>query len=114
MEFVFTGCDGAAGEACPVWPGHPMTAHWSMPDPVTATGTEAERRYAFAEAYRHLSNRIGIFINLPVHSIAALALQEQLDDRGQPAVGPAAARQWSGAPAEAGTATGRERVCTDG
>lgn len=91
MDFVFTVCDEAAGETCPVWPGHPMTAHWSMPDPAAATGTEAERRYAFAEAYRHLSNRIGIFINLPGHSIADLALQQQLDDIGRPSAATAAA-----------------------
>jgi arsenate reductase len=82
MDFVFTVCDDAAGEACPVWPGQPMTAHWGMPDPAAATGTEAERRYAFAEAYRHLSNRIGIFVNLPIHSIADLTLRQRLAEIG--------------------------------
>ncbi|WP_341704207.1 arsenate reductase ArsC [Ferrovibrio sp.] len=85
MDFVFTVCDDAAGETCPVWPGQPMTAHWGMPDPAAATGNEAERRYAFAEAYRHLSNRIGIFVNLPLASIAQLTLQQQLDQIGRPA-----------------------------
>jgi arsenate reductase len=97
MDFVFTVCDDAAGETCPVWPGQPMTAHWGMPDPAAATGTEAERRYAFAEAFRHLSNRIGIFVNLPGHSIADLTLQQHLDEIGRPA---------GGAPAGTARATG--------
>ena len=66
LDFVFTVCDNAAAETCPVWPGQPMTAHWGVPDPVAATGTEAERRYAFADALRMLTNRINIFVSLPL------------------------------------------------
>jgi protein-tyrosine-phosphatase len=82
MDFVFTVCDSAAAEVCPVWPGQPMTAHWGVPDPATAIGTEAEQRLAFADAYRMLSNRIGIFINLPITSLDRLSLQKRLTDIG--------------------------------
>ena len=82
MDFVFTVCDQAASESCPVWPGQPMSAHWGVPDPAAAEGSEAERRFAFADAYRMLSNRISIFINLPIDSIDRLALQKQLDEIG--------------------------------
>lgn len=83
MDFVFTVCDSAASETCPVWPGQPMTAHWGVPDPATAEGTEAEKRLAFADAFRMLSNRISIFINLPITSLDRLALQERLDSIGK-------------------------------
>jgi protein-tyrosine-phosphatase len=83
MDFVFTVCDSAAAEACPVWPGQPMTAHWGVPDPAAATGTEAEIRLAFAEAYRQLNNRISIFCSLPMASLDRLALQKRLDDIGR-------------------------------
>ncbi|MGH7005479.1 MAG: arsenate reductase ArsC, partial [Alphaproteobacteria bacterium] len=84
--FAFTVCDDAAGEVCPVWPGQPMTAHWGLPDPATAEGSEAEKRLAFAETYRLLSNRIGIFVSLPMASLDRLSLQRRLDDigRGRP------------------------------
>lgn len=82
MDFVFTVCDDAAGEACPVWPGQPMTAHWGVPDPAAAQGTEAERHLAFDEAYRMLSNRLSIFVNLPMASIDKLTLQQHLKDIG--------------------------------
>jgi arsenate reductase (thioredoxin) len=82
MDFVFTVCDDAAAEVCPVWPGNPMTAHWGMPDPVQATGTEAEVRLAFAESYRMLRNRIVSFINLPVTSLDRLRLQKDIDNIG--------------------------------
>ncbi|MEQ8166685.1 MAG: arsenate reductase ArsC [Alphaproteobacteria bacterium] len=86
LDFVFTVCDNAAREVCPVWPGQPMQAHWGIPDPVVAEGTEAERRLAFSEAYRMLSNRIGIFVNLPIRSLDRLSLQRRLDEIGsQPA-----------------------------
>src|ERR1700704_845852 len=65
FDFVFTVCDNAAAEACPVWPGQPMTAHWGVPDPAAATGSEAEVRLAFADAFRMLSHRISIFVRLP-------------------------------------------------
>lgn len=83
MNFVFTVCDNAANETCPVWPGQPMTAHWGIPDPASAEGTEAERRLAFADAYRMLNNRISIFINLPMNTLDKLALQKRLDEIGR-------------------------------
>ncbi len=82
LNFVFTVCDNAAAEACPVWPGQPMTAHWGVPDPAAAEGTEAERHLAFAEAYRMLNNRISIFVSLPMLSLDGLALQRRLDEIG--------------------------------
>lgn len=83
LDFVFTLCDDAAAEACPVWPGQPMTAHWGLPDPLTATGTEAERRLAFADAFRMLNNRISIFVSLPLARLDQLSLQTRLDDIGR-------------------------------
>ena len=83
LDFVFTVCDDAAAEACPVWPGQPMTAHWGIPDPAAATGNEAEVRLAFAEAYRMLNNRISLFVSLPIGSLNRLALQENLDSIGR-------------------------------
>jgi arsenate reductase len=83
MHFVFTVCDNAAAETCPVWPGQPMTAHWGVPDPAAATGTEAERRLAFSEAYRMLNNRISIFVNLPLNAIDNLALKRRLAELGR-------------------------------
>lgn len=83
MDFVFTVCDNAANEVCPIWPGQPMTAHWGVADPATVTGTDAERRLAFAEAYRMLNQRISIFVNLPLESIGKLALKERLTAIGR-------------------------------
>lgn len=83
LDFVFTVCDSAAAESCPVWPGQPMTAHWGVPDPAAATGTEAEIRLAFAEAFRMLNNRISIFVNLPLRSLDKLSLQKRLDAIGR-------------------------------
>jgi protein-tyrosine-phosphatase len=83
LDFVFTVCDNAAAEACPVWPGQPMTAHWGIPDPAEATGNEAEIRFAFADALRMLTNRINIFISLPIRSLDQLALQKRLDAIGK-------------------------------
>lgn len=83
MDFVFTVCDNAANEVCPVWPGQPMSAHWGLPDPAAATGTAAEVQLAFSEAYRMLLNRISIFVNLPLASLDRLALQKQLDEIGE-------------------------------
>jgi len=83
MDFVFTVCDNAADEVCPVWPGQPMTAHWGVPDPAAATGNEAEKRLAFAETYRFMSNRISIFVNLPLTSLDKLSLQAHLNEIGQ-------------------------------
>ncbi|WP_274426038.1 arsenate reductase ArsC [Chelativorans sp. YIM 93263] len=83
MDFVFTVCDSAAAESCPVWPGHPMTAHWGIPDPAAAEGTEAEKHFAFADAYRMLNNRIAIFTNLPLGSLDNLPLQRRLQEIGR-------------------------------
>ena len=83
LDFVFTVCDNAANEVCPVWPGQPITAHWGIPDPSLATGTEAQRAVAFADAHRMLSHRIGIFVNLPLRSLSALVLQRRLDAIGR-------------------------------
>jgi len=82
LDFVFTVCDNAANETCPVWPGQPMTAHWGVPDPAAATGTEAEIRFAFADALRMLANRINIFVSLPLDKLDRLSLQKRLDDIG--------------------------------
>jgi protein-tyrosine-phosphatase len=82
LDFVFTVCDDAANETCPVWPGQPMSAHWGLPDPSAAVGSESERRLAFADTHRMLYQRIGIFTNLPLSSLDHLSLQRQLDDIG--------------------------------
>jgi protein-tyrosine-phosphatase len=83
LDFVFTVCDNAAQETCPVWPGQPMTAHWGVPDPAESTGTQAEVRLAFADALRMLTNRINIFVSLPLRSLDQLTLQKQLDAVGK-------------------------------
>jgi protein-tyrosine-phosphatase len=82
FDFVFTVCDSAAAETCPVWPGQPMTAHWGIADPAEATGTPAEVALAFKEAYRLLNQRIGIFTALPLRSLDRLSLQGKLRDIG--------------------------------
>ncbi|MBI1386305.1 MAG: arsenate reductase ArsC [Rhizobiales bacterium] len=83
LDFVFTVCDSAASETCPVWPGQPMTAHWGVPDPAAATGTEAEVRFAFSDTYRMMMNRISIFTNLPLASLDKLTLQKRLEEIGR-------------------------------
>ncbi len=83
LDFVFTVCDSAAAEACPVWPGQPMTAHWGVPDPAAATGTEAEIHYAFADTLRMLTNRINIFVSLPLAKLDRLSLQRRLEEIGK-------------------------------
>ena len=83
LDFVFTVCDNAAGETCPVWPGQPMTAHWGVPDPAEATGTEAEIGLAFKDAYRMLDRRIAIFTALPIRSLDQLSLQARLKEIGR-------------------------------
>lgn len=82
MDFIFTVCDSAAGEACPVWIGHPMTAHWGVEDPAAVVGTELEIQRAFAQAARFLKNRISLFINLPLASIDRMALEHKLRQIG--------------------------------
>lgn len=83
LDFVMTVCDKAAAEVCPFWPGQPMTAHWGIPDPVEAAGTEIERRLAFREAFRSLETRIKIFLSLPIASIDRMRLQQRLDEIGR-------------------------------
>jgi protein-tyrosine-phosphatase len=83
LDFVFTVCDNAAGESCPVWPGQPMTAHWGVPDPAEAKGTPAEIALAFKDAYRMLHQRIGVFAALPIRSLDRLSLQQRLRDIGR-------------------------------
>ncbi len=82
MDFVFTVCDNAAGEVCPVWPGQPMSAHWGVPDPADFEGSDAETAAVFADCYRMLENRISVFVNLPIHSLDKLTLKKHLDDIG--------------------------------
>lgn len=82
LDFVFTLCDHAANEVCPVFPGQPMSAHWGLPDPAAVEGTEAERRFAFADAFRMLTQRISIFVNLPIQSLDKLSLQKRMDEIG--------------------------------
>ena len=83
LDFVFTVCDNAAGESCPVWPGQPMTAHWGIPDPAEATGSPAEIALAFKDAYRMLNQRIGVFTALPLRSLDQLSLQAKLKEIGR-------------------------------
>jgi arsenate reductase (thioredoxin) len=82
FDFVFTVCDNAAAEACPVWPGQPMTAHWGIADPAEATGSPAEIALAFKEAYRLLHQRIGVFTALPLQSLDRLGLRNRLREIG--------------------------------
>ena len=83
FDFVFTVCDNAAAETCPVWPGQPMTAHWGIPDPAEAQGSRAEIALAFKDAYRMLERRIGIFVALPLRSLDRLGLKNRLKEIGQ-------------------------------
>jgi len=82
FNFVFTVCDNAAAEACPLWPGQPVTAHWGVPDPAAVTGTPAEVALAFKDAYRMLNQRIAIFTSLPLGSLDQLTLQNKLKEIG--------------------------------
>jgi arsenate reductase (thioredoxin) len=83
MNFVFTVCDRAAAEPCPVWPGQPMSAHWGIHDPAAVEGTMEEKRKAFLRAYTELHRRISLFINLPFETLSDLALKEKLDEIGR-------------------------------
>jgi arsenate reductase (thioredoxin) len=83
LDFVFTVCDSAAAEVCPVWPGQPMTAHWGVPDPAIATGNSAEIALAFKDAYRMLHHRIAVFTALPLRSLDQLSLKSKLREIGR-------------------------------
>ena len=83
MDFVFTVCDKAAAEACPVWPGQPMAAHWGVPDPVVVSGDDHEKIMAFRKAFRELENRIKIFVSLPFESLDTMKLQQALNEIGE-------------------------------
>lgn len=83
LDFVFTVCDNAAGEACPVWPGQPMTAHWGIEDPAAANGPEFRRKAAFEDALRFMRNRVGTFVSLPLGTIDRLSLQTRLHGIGR-------------------------------
>ena len=83
LDFVFTVCDNAANEICPVWPGQPMTAHWGLPDPSLVEGTDEQKRQAFSATFHFLLNRINIFVNLPFDKLDKLSLQDKLDTIGK-------------------------------
>ena len=83
LDFVFTVCDDAANELCPIWPGQPMTAHWGLPDPAKAQGSEAERTLAFADTMRMLNQRISIFVSLPLDRLSKLSLKRELEAIGR-------------------------------
>ncbi len=82
LDFVFTVCDGAAGETCPVWPGRPMTAHWGIADPSAAEGSDEEKRRAFDRAFRDLDARIEVFTSLRIEALDRLSLQRQIEAIG--------------------------------
>jgi len=90
LDFVFTVCDNAANEVCPIWPGQPVTAHWGVPDPAAVQGSDAERWAAFREAFRVLEARIKIFVSLPIDKLDRLMLKQQLDAIGRGMPGDAA------------------------
>ena len=82
LDFVFTVCDNAAQEVCPIWPGQPMTAHWGVPDPAAVEGTKAQIEHALSEAFLQLNRRISIFVSLPLEKLDRIALQKRLDQIG--------------------------------
>ena len=83
LDFVFTVCDNAAGELCPIWPGQPMTAHWGVPDPAAVEGSDEAKRKAFFTAWNQLQHRISIFVSLPLDRLDRLSLKQRLDDIGK-------------------------------
>jgi protein-tyrosine-phosphatase len=88
VDFVFTVCDQAAGEVCPLWPGNPVTAHWGVPDPAAEPCTEAEQRGTFREAYVVLENRIKLFVALPIEKLDRMAIKRNVDDIGRRGAAP--------------------------
>jgi protein-tyrosine-phosphatase len=86
MHFVFTVCDQAAGEVCPIWPGMPMTAHWGFPDPSSFEGTDAEKAAFTADVFAMIERRIRIFASLPLATLSKLEIQRKIDEMGKPAV----------------------------
>jgi arsenate reductase len=82
MDFVFTVCDSAAGEACPAWPGQPMTAHWGIEDPAAIEGPEIQKEAGFVQAFKYLKNRVSVFLALPMASLDQVALTRRLDEIG--------------------------------
>src|SRR6202167_5237091 len=87
LDLIFTVCDNAAGEVCPVWPGKPITAHWGIADPAAAEGTDAEKAFAFRKALKELETRIKLFINLPIASLDGMTLQAKLREIGKSSAG---------------------------
>ena len=83
LDFIFTVCDNAAGEVCPVWPGHPTTAHWGLADPAAVEGTELVQSNAFRDAFRMLERRIDVFVSLPLASLDRLSLGKKVDEIGK-------------------------------
>ncbi len=83
MDFIFTVCDSAAGEACPIWSGHPTTAHWGIDDPAAVEGTDLEKEAAFVQAFKHLKNRISLFLSLPIGTLDRMALERELREIGR-------------------------------
>ena len=83
FDFVITVCDNAAGEACPVWPGKPITAHWGIPDPAAVEGTEIEKKAAFAQAFNSMDRRIKLFLSLPIASIDQMRIKDHMDAIGK-------------------------------
>jgi len=83
MDFIITVCDNAAGEECPYWPGHPMTAHWGFEDPAAVEGTDEEKRAAFAKVFRQIMGRVDTFVNLPMHTLDEHAIRQQIKAIGE-------------------------------
>jgi arsenate reductase len=83
MDFIITVCDNAAGEICPVWPGHPVSAHWGFEDPAAVGGSDADKRRAFEKTFRHIMMRVNLFVNLPLHVLDEAAIQRELQSIGK-------------------------------
>ncbi len=83
VDFIFTVCDNAAGEVCPVWPGHPMTAHWGIEDPAAVEGSDEDKRRAFSKAFTEMNRRISLFTSLPLAKLDAMAIKRELDQIGR-------------------------------